>query len=119
VENRRRAQRQSAVWMGSCHVEGEPSDLWRDCGVFDFSGLGVGMDLRHPGSTDLVGHRVSVRLPVGASIDMTLTGEVRNAKAGPDGIVRVGIEFSGLSDTERSIVDLLELGSVIRSRSWP
>ena len=117
MENRRRAQRQSAVWMGSCHVEGEPSHLWRDCGVFDFSSLGVGMDLRHPDSTDLVGHRVSVRLPVGASIDMTLTGEVRNAKAGPDGVVRAGIEFAGLSGTERSIVDLLELGSVLRSRS--
>jgi len=116
VENRRRAQRQSAAWMGSCHVEVEPSHLWRDCGVFDFSSLGLGMDLRHPGSSDLVGRRVSVRLPIGASIDMTLTGEARNAKAGPDGIVRVGIEFAGLCETERSIVDLLDLGSVIRSK---
>jgi hypothetical protein len=98
VENRRRVQRQSAVWMGSCHVEGGPSHLWRDCAVFDFSSLGVGMDLRHPVSSDLVGRRVSVRLPVGASIDMTLTGEVRNAKAGPNGILRVGIEFAGLSE---------------------
>jgi hypothetical protein len=116
VENRRRAERQSAVWMGSCHVEGEPSHPWRDCGVFDFSVLGVGMDLRHPGSSDLVGRRISVRLPIGAAIDMTMTGEVRNAKAGPHGIVRAGIEFAGLSETERSIVDLLDLGSVIRSR---
>lgn len=117
MENRRRAQRQSAVWIGSCHVEGEPSHLWRDCGVFDFSAIGVGMDLRHPGSSDFVGRRVSVRLPAGASVDLTLTGEVRNAKAGPDGIVRLGIEFADLSETERSIVDLLDLGSVIRSRS--
>lgn len=117
MENRRRAQRQSAVWMGSCHVEGEASHLWRDCGVFDFSILGVGMDVRHPDSSDLVGRRVAVRLPVGASIDMTLTGEVRNAKGGPDGVVRVGIEFAGLSDAERSIVDLLDVGSVVRSRS--
>jgi PilZ domain len=99
--------------MGSCHVEGEPSHLWRDCGVFDFSILGVGMDLRHPDSSDLVGRRVSVRLPVGASVDMTLTGEVRNAKAGPDGAVRVGLEFAGLSEDERSIIDLLDRGSVI------
>jgi len=67
------------------------------------------MDLRHPGSSDLVSHRVSVRLPVGASIDVTLTGEVRNAKAGPDGIVRLGIELAGLSETERSIVDLMDV----------
>ena len=117
MDNRRRAQRQSAVWIGSCHVEGEPSHLWWDCGVFDFSSLGVGMDLRHRGSSDLVGRRVSVRLPVGASIDMTLTGEVRNAMSGPDGIVRAGIQFAGLSETERCVVDLLDLGSVIRSRS--
>jgi hypothetical protein len=107
-QNRRRAERQSAVWMGSCHVAGEPSDLWRECGVFDFSKFGLGMDLRHP--SDLVGSRVSVRLPVGPSIDVTLTGEVRNAKAGPDGVVRIGIEFVGLSKSERSIVDLLNLG---------
>jgi hypothetical protein len=103
--------------MGSCLVEGEPSHLSRDCGVFDFSILGVGMDLRHPDASDLVGRRVSVRLPVGASIDLTLTGEVRNAKAGPDGIVRAGIEFVTLSKAERSIVDLLDIGSVAMSRS--
>jgi hypothetical protein len=108
VENRRRAERQDAVWMGSCHVEDEASDAWRDCGVFDFSALGAGMDLRHPDSTDLVGRRLSVRLPVGASTDIILTGDVRNAKGGPDGIVRLGIEFVGLSEIERSVIDLLE-----------
>ena len=115
MENRRREQRQSAVWIGSCHVEGEPPQLWRDCGVFDFSCIGVGMDLRHPGSSDFVGRRVSVRFPAGASIDLTLTGEVRNAKAAPDGIVRLGIEFADLSETERSIVELLDVRSVTRS----
>jgi hypothetical protein len=94
-------------------VEGEPSDQWRDCGVFDFSNFGLGMDLRHP--SDLVGSRVSVRLPVGVSIDVILTGEVRNAKAGPDGVMRVGIEFVGLSEAERSMVDLLDLGPGSRS----
>jgi hypothetical protein len=52
---------------------------------------------------------------MGASIDVTLTGEVRNAKAGPEGVVRVGIEFVDLSKTERSIVDLLNLGPGSRS----
>jgi hypothetical protein len=93
--------------MGSCHVEGEPSDLWQDCGVFDISSFGLGMDLRH--SSDLVGSRISVRLPVGASIEVTLAGEVRNAKLGPDGVVRIGIEFVDLSKSERSIVDLVNV----------
>jgi PilZ domain-containing protein len=116
VDNRRRAERQSAVWMGSCLVEDEPADEWRDCGVFDFSALGAGMDLRHPESTDLVGRRLSVRLPVGASMFIILTGEVRNAKGGPGGIVRLGVEFMGLSDTERAIVDLLERAGVGRPK---
>jgi hypothetical protein len=104
--NRRRAERQPAVWIGSCRVEGETAEPWRECGVFDFSKFGLGMDLRHP--SDLVGSRVSVRLPVGASIEVIVSGEVRNAKPGPEGVVRVGIEFVGLSETERSMVDLLE-----------
>lgn len=108
VQNRRRAERQSAVWIGLCHVQGDPLDRWRDCGVFDLSALGIGMDLRHADASALVGRSVSVRLPIGVSMDMTLTGEVRNAKDGPDGIVRIGIEFEDVSDTERSIVDLLE-----------
>jgi hypothetical protein len=108
VENRRRAERQSAVWIGLCHVQGDALDHWRDCGVFDLSAFGVGMDLRYPTASDLVGRSVSVRLPIGVSMDMTLTGEVRNSKDGPDGIVRIGIEFEDVSDTERSIVDLLE-----------
>jgi hypothetical protein len=111
MSNRRRAERQDAVWIGECHVDGEMPGIWRDCGVFDLSALGVGMDLRHPDASDLLGRRLSVRLPIGASMDMTLTGEVRNAKTGPDGIVRVGVEFLDVSDTERSIVDLLERDS--------
>jgi hypothetical protein len=120
VEDRRRVQRQSTVWMGFCHVEGETSGLpddessrlWRGCGVFDFSTLGVGMDFRHDDPADVVGRRISVRLSVGESIDIAFTGVVRNIKAGPDGIVRAGIEFVGLSEDELYIVDLLELGSL-------
>jgi hypothetical protein len=120
VENRRRAERQSAVWIGLCHVQGDSLDHWRDCGVFDLSEFGVGMDLRHPDAPNLVGRSVSVRLPIGVSMDMTLTGQVRNAKDGPDGIVRIGIEFEDVSDTERSIVDLLERDTLRWERpDWP
>ena len=118
MDNRRRAERQSAIWIGSCHVEGEPSDLWRDCGIFDASKLGAGMDVRlhHPDSSDLVGRRIAVRLQLGDSTDITLTGEVKNVKDGPDGIVRAGIEFVDLSDIERTIVGLLDSGAVVKPR---
>jgi glycine cleavage system aminomethyltransferase T len=108
VDNRRRAERQFAVWIGTCQVEGDPDDTWRDCGVFDVSALGVGMDVRYPDASELIGRHVTVRLPVGASMDMTLTGVVRNSKAGPGDVVRSGIEFVDLSDSERSVMDLLE-----------
>lgn len=100
--------------MGSCQVEGDLPHLWRDCGVFDFSTLGLGMDLRHPDASDLVGRYISVQIQVGAFVDMTITGEVRNVKAGPEGIVRTGLEFVGLSSVERSMVDLLERESTLR-----
>lgn len=117
MQNRRRAERQPAIWMGSYHFENQASHQWRDCGVFDFSPQGLGMDIRYRCSTGLVGRRVSVRLPLGAALDLTFTGEVRNAKSGPDGIVRAGIEFANLSDAECSIIDLLQRTSLLRPRT--
>jgi hypothetical protein len=79
----------------------------------------VGIDLCHPDPIELLGmwhdgelrlhlsRRITVRLKLGPSIDMTFAGEVRNAGSRPDGIVRAGIEFVGLTEAERSIVDLL------------
>jgi hypothetical protein len=58
-----------------------------------------------------------VLLELGRSVDVTVAGEVRNAESAPDGIVRAGLEFVGLTDTESSIVDLLERRAVTRSRA--
>jgi hypothetical protein len=105
--------------MGLCHIQDEPADLWRECAIIDISPLGVGIDLCHPDPIELLGmwhdgelrlhlsRRITVRLKLGPSIDMTFAGEVRNAGSRPDGIVRAGIEFVGLTEAERSIVDLL------------
>jgi hypothetical protein len=98
--------------MGTCHVEGDALDRVRGCGVFDVSKLGVGMDFRYADPMRLEGRRVSVHLPVGDSIEVAFTGEVRNVRPGPGGIVRAGIEFVGLIDAERSLVDLLEYDAV-------
>jgi hypothetical protein len=120
VEDRRRVERQSALWTGSCHIQEEPSDLWRECAVTDVSTLGMGIDLWHPDPVELLGmwedgelrlhlsRRITVRLKLGASVEMTVAGEVRNAQSETDGIVRAGIEFVGLTESERSVVDLLE-----------
>jgi PilZ domain len=103
--------------MGRCQVEGELSDDWQACAVFDVSTLGVGLDLPHSGPSDLEGRRVWVHLELGPSVDMTVAGEVRNAESAPDGIVRAGIEFVGLTDTERAIVSVLEQRAASRSKS--
>lgn len=113
MENRRRAERRSGIWMGTCHVEGDAPSHVRDCGVFDISKFGVGMDFHYADPMRLEGRRISVHLPVGDSIEVAFTGEVRNVRPGPGGIVRAGIEFVGLLDTERSLVDLLEYESVM------
>ena len=114
MENRRRAERQSALWMGSCHVEGEESDQWRTCAIFDVSTLGLGVDLPHSGKPDFLNRRITVLLELGSSVDVTVAGEVRYAEPCPDGVARVGVEFVRLNDTERAIVATLERRALSR-----
>jgi hypothetical protein len=103
--------------MARCQVAGEDGDLWRECAIFDLSTLGLGIDFPHPKASKLLNRRITVLIELGRSIDMTVTGEVRNAESGSDGIVRAGLEFVGLTDTERSVVGLLEQRAVGRSKS--
>jgi PilZ domain len=117
MENRRRAERRSVLWMGRCEVEGESSVLWRGCAIFDVSTLGVGIDLPNPGASELLSRRITALLELGPSVDVAVTGEVRNAESGPDGIVRAGVEFVGLNETELSVVGLLERRAASRSRA--
>ena len=111
MQRRRRVPRQSAGWSGTYVVEDEPRAGSHDCLVIDISVLGVGLELLGSVPTDLVGRRISleVQTPVGTSVSIRLVGEVRNSAPGRLGGVRVGLEFIGLSDTERSILDALEL----------
>jgi hypothetical protein len=102
--------------MGTCHVAGDAPNLVRDCGIFDISTLGVGMDFHYADPMRLEGRYISVRLPLGNSVEVAFTGEVRNVRPGPGGIVRAGLEFVDLGDSERSIVDLLEVDSAVTPR---
>jgi len=84
----------------------------------DVSTLGMGIEFCHPDPVELLGlwqngalrldviRRITVHLELDPSVEMTVEGEVRNAGSEPDGIVRAGIEFTGLSEVERSIVEL-------------
>ena len=117
MDNHRRADRQMAGWNGSCHIEGEGASGWRDCRVVDISVFGAGIRMQHLRPSELVGRRISVELPaVGESVNLRLEGEIRNAaRTVLRATVRVGIEFDGLSNTERSILHAL---SCVRSVGW-
>ena len=55
---------------------------------------------------------IEIHPPNGASVSVHLFGEIRYTSPGPEAGVRVGIEFVGLSQTERSILDALQMMNV-------
>jgi hypothetical protein len=101
MKHRRRVPRQPASWEGNCHIEGEPSAGRRSCRVIDISMLGLGMTFEHSSPSELLGRHISVDVPaVSDSVSIRLEGVVNNAVRMPEGVVRVGIAFDGLSESE-------------------
>jgi hypothetical protein len=101
MKHRRRVTRQPASWEGTCHIEGEPSAGWRACKVIDISMLGLGMTFEHSSPSELLGRHISVDVPaVSDSVSIRLEGVVTNAVRMPEGVVRVGIAFDGLLESE-------------------
>ena len=127
MEDRRQAERLPAFCMGTCHVEGEPSDQWWECAIIDASTMGLGIELCHPDPVELLGlwqdgelqlserRRITVCLDLGPSVDMTVEGEVRHAGSRPDGVVRVGIKFVGLTESQCSMIRVLQRPAVSSS----
>lgn len=108
MEQRRRAPRRSAGWFGLCHIAGESEPEWRDCMVVDISILGLGITLHHFWPSKLVGRHISIEAPaVGNSLNVRLEGEIRNAEAVSGGVVRLGIEFDGLTESELAVAGVL------------
>jgi PilZ domain len=114
VEQRRRAPRQGACWFGRYTVEGRRRAQWHECLVVDISTLGLGLNFDGGISPALIGERVLVELhiPGATSVNIRLSGEVRHAAQDVRGGARIGVEFVGLSEVERSILDTLELEHV-------
>ena len=105
VELRRRVPRQGVTWFGKCFIDGRFGS-W-ECRVVDVSILGVGLELFGPPPRDVIGGRILADVDHG-SISLQLRGIVRHTASGSEGGLRVGLEFTDLSDTERSILDALE-----------
>ncbi len=111
MERRRRVPRVSTPgWSGTYSLQGDG----RECRVIDISVLGVGIELLGDVPPDLIGHRleVQVQAPVGESVSIHLTGTVKNTSPGPEGGIRVGLEFVNLSETEQAILKVMELMKV-------
>lgn len=109
MERRRRVSRQSAGWAGRCHIDGESAVRWHHCRVIDISILGLGITFRHQSPSELLGRALHVEVPaVGDSVKVQFDGEIRSATPeNPEGSVRVGIEFVGLSEAEQAITACL------------
>lgn len=111
MEFRRRVPRTSTEgWSGRYIDEDDEHTGWNECRVIDISLLGVGLELIGDTKPDLVGHQliVQVQAPVGESVSLRLMGRVVNQRTDRDGGMRAGMEFVGLTDTERSILKVLE-----------
>ncbi len=108
MEQRRRAPRRTAGWFGLCHIAGETEPEWRDCMVADISTLGLGITLHHFWPAELVGRHISVEAPAsGDAVNVRLEGVIKNADRMSGSVVRLGIEFDGLTELELALADVL------------
>jgi hypothetical protein len=108
---RRRVPRMATSgWLGTYTDD----DAAHECRVIDISVLGLGLELLGDVPGDLIGHRLTIEVhaPVGDSVTLRLMGRVRNMSPGAEGSVRAGLEFVGLSETERAILSTMELMKV-------
>ena len=63
MNHRRGVPRHPALWDGTCSIERESIGP-RGCRVIDISIFGLGITLKHPSPSQLVGRRISVEIPV-------------------------------------------------------
>jgi hypothetical protein len=78
--------------------------------VVDISVVGVGIETANKPHPDLLDRKMTVEVhtPAGASVTLGLAATVRYAVPRPNGKYRLGGEFVGLSEIERSILETLE-----------
>ena len=108
MEYRRRAPRQPTAWTGFCHIDGEPTAMWRDCEVVDVSMFGLGLTFIQPQPWELVDRRVSVDISATSdAVSIRLEGEISDAAFTLEGDIRVGVELVGLSSAELAITTVL------------
>ena len=74
--------------------------------------LGLGITFDHANPSELAGRLMSVNLPgKGSCVNVRLEGEVKNASVMMSRDIRVGIEFTRLSETAQAITAVLSVMS--------
>ena len=82
--------------------------MWRDCEVIDVSMFGLGITFHHPQPWELVTRRIVVDISaIGDAVNIRLEGEIRDAAFTLEEDIRVGLEFTGPTETEGAIAAVL------------
>ena len=82
--------------------------MWHDCEVIDISMFGLGITLHHPQPWEVVDRRIVVDISaIGDAVNIRLEGEIKHAAFTLEGDIRIGLEFTGLSETEEAIAAVL------------
>ncbi|HAM02715.1 MAG TPA: hypothetical protein DCQ30_10910 [Acidimicrobiaceae bacterium] len=109
--DRRRVRRApTEPWPGKYTIDDDPLAGWHECRLLDISVLGLGLELFGPVHPNLVDRPLVVHVDVagGQALSLRFAGTVRNLIPGRFGGVRVGVEFTDLSDGERSALAVME-----------
>jgi hypothetical protein len=107
-ERRRRPRHHAGHWVGRYRLAGAAA--WRDCTLVDVSAQGAGFEAYMLATDVALPRRVELQLldrAAGDAEPIHLEGSVRHLARSPQGHVRVGIEFDGLTDLEGQLLALL------------
>src|SRR5579863_3304110 len=97
---KRTVPRQPVDWKAKYRFQDEPEGYWRTCRLSDISPMGLGLRMFGVTPEDVHNERLQVIIQ--------LSGDVRNAVAGMDNDVRVGIELVELATDAAKFVDSLK-----------
>jgi hypothetical protein len=98
-EIRRLLPRQFTDWNGQYIFEDDPEQQWHPCRVIDVSSAGAGLELADLEAVEKKGSSLL--------LSVQLRCEVRNIGPGKEQALRVGVEFTDLTEEERSYLQSL------------
>ncbi len=99
-EFRRLIPRLVVDWRGVMKLDQDPHELWRDCRVTDISSAGAALELVNTLVEEVKGDSLLLAIHMRA--------QVRHVGSTNDNRLRMGTEFTGLTDAERAYLASLQ-----------